>query len=114
MKLPDNLPLQPPQRTHPFPSPLNEISSTYVIPPHILPEIPPQPSLGCLRTAFGVNANRTHLDRGADTPFFPIFTKKVVIHQKDPLEPSLPGLRTEIESNAVRRDLDRGCGGRWG
>jgi len=67
--------------------------------------------LGCLRTAFGVNANRTRPDLGSDTPVFPIFIKKVEIPLSHPFEPTFLGLRTEIDPIAVRRDLERGCGG---
>ena len=36
----------------------------------------PQPRLRCLRTEIEVNANRTHLDRGSDTPLFPYLYQK--------------------------------------
>ena len=70
----------------------------------------PQPGLRCLRTAFGANANREDLDRGSDTPFFPIFTKKVEIPLFHPLEPRLGCLRTEIDPIAVRRPGKLGSG----
>ena len=76
-------------------------------------KLPPQPSFGSLRTAFRVNANRERLDRGADTPDFSIFTKKVEIPLSYPLEPSLPGLRTAFGSISVRRQPERGCGEIW-
>ena len=84
---------------------------SYHIAPHnaitLFPH-PPQPRLGSLRTAFPPNANRPRPDRGADTPVFPIFTKKVGIPLPHPLEPSLGCVRTEIGVNAVRRHLEGG------
>ena len=88
-----------------------ENSSTYAKPPEGVPENAPQPSSGCLRTAFHPNANRPRPNLGSTTPLFTLFYKNVKALLPYPLEPGFPSVRTVFPPNARRGDRNLGSEG---
>jgi len=64
----------------------------------------------CLRIEFTLNANRTHLDRGSDTPVSTPFYKNVKALLPHPREPSLPSLRLASPLILTQRHPKLGCG----
>jgi len=79
----------------------NENASTYAKPAEGVPENAPQPRLGSLRTAIGVNAVRRDLNLGSTSPAFPR-SFPTLLNRVSPVSASrLPSVRLASDPNPV-------------